>query len=100
MERSNVIKTSLEWSLRLLLIPAALVSFEMLVAGVTSGFSLWLPDRLFAIIQWFAVILFPGFVGWALSRSLKARSLATTIRLAGAAWTLVAFWAWDVFVAN
>jgi hypothetical protein len=100
MRSSNVIRTSLEWSLCLLLIAATLLSVEWLVVGVTFGFNLWRPDRIFAIAVWFAAVLFPAFVAWALMKSLKERSLATTARLAAVTWTFAAFWLWDVYVAR
>lgn len=100
MQSSTVIRKSLEWSLCLLLIPAALMSLEWLVVGVTFGFNLWRPDRLFAIAMWFACVLFPAFVAWALARSLKARSLATTARWTVAAWGFGAFWLLDVYVTR
>jgi hypothetical protein len=100
MRSSNVIRTSLEWSLCLLLIPAALISLDTLVVGVTFGFNLWRPDRPFAITLWFAGVLFPAFVAWALVRSLKAQSLATTARLTLVTWAFVAFWLGDVYVVR
>jgi hypothetical protein len=100
MDTSKIIRVSLEFSLCLLLIAAGLMSFEWFFTGVTFGSNLWRPARLFAITMWFAVILFPVFVGWALNISLKARSLATTARLALIAWGFAAFWILDVYVVR
>jgi hypothetical protein len=76
------------------------MSLECLVVGATFGFNLWRPDRSFAIAMWFAVVLFPIFVAWALFRSFKAQSLATTARLALITWAFVVFWLWDVYVVR
>jgi hypothetical protein len=70
------------------------------VVGVTFGFNLWRPDRLIAIGLWLAAVLFPAFVAWALMKSFKARSLATTARLALIAWAFAAFWLWEVYVGR
>jgi hypothetical protein len=96
----KVIRTSLEWSLLLLFIPSAFFSIEFFAVGVGFGFNLWRPDRLFAIAVWFAVVLFPGFVAWALYQSFRMQSLATTARLASAAWMFVAFAIWDIYIAR
>ncbi len=100
MHSPTVIRTALEWSLCLLLIPAALISLEWLVVGVTFGSNLWRPDRPVAITMWIAGVLFPAFVAWALARSLKAQSLATTARWTLATWGLAGFWLVDVYVTR
>jgi hypothetical protein len=100
MQSPTVIRTALEWSLCLLLIPAALMSLGWLVAGVTFGSNLWRPDRLFAIAIWFAGVLFPAFVAWALARSLKAQSLGATARWTVAVWGFGVFLLLDVYVTR
>jgi len=74
------------------------LSLEWLLVGLTFGSNLWRPDRVFAIAMWFAGVLFPGYVGWALTKSFKAQSLATTTLLALIAWGFATFWFCEIYV--
>jgi hypothetical protein len=76
------------------------MSLVWFIAGVTFGFNLWRPDRLFAILMWAAAVVFPALVAWALAKSFKAQSLATTALLTFAVWAFAGFWLWDVYVAR
>jgi hypothetical protein len=76
------------------------MSVGSLVVGVSFGFNLWRPERLFATLVWAAVVLFPGFLVWALMTSFKAKSAATTICLAAASWAFVVFAVWDLYVSH
>lgn len=100
MGRGELIRRSLEWSLCLLLVPAVLASIEFLITGLTFGFNLWRPDRLFATAVWSGVVALPFAVAWALNWSFKARSLAVTAPVTVVAWSFVAFALWDLYVSR
>lgn len=98
MRSANWLRILIDWSLCALLIPAAFVALDFFAVGVFFGMALWRPDRPFGIAMWFATVLFPVFVAYALWRSLRVKSLKTTAILASACWAFACFFMWENFV--
>lgn len=78
-----------KWSLVGLLIPASLLGFMHLVVGIGFGFNLWRADRPFAIMLWFATVLFPALIVVTLKSTARPRVFYS---LSGVAFMFAAFW--------
>lgn len=89
------LRTIAKGSLVALAVPATLLSIAYLFVGLSFGFDLWRLDRPFAIMLWFAIVLFPVFIGVTIRGTTTLRQLWIMTTLA---WSFAAFWVFVNFV--